>query len=74
VNLREPPPIPAALLALNLRMLVGVPEDRAREIVAASGGELRVVRDGIMTADHNSRRISVTVRDGRILEVLDGLS
>ena len=73
VNASNPQP-PERLMELELDTLIGLPEDLAREEVEAAGGVFYVVREGVMLADYNARRVKVVVRDGRVAYVLKTLS
>ena len=68
-----PEPVPDDTGAIEPSEVVGLTEDEARSVLAASGFELRVVvRDGealAVTDDYRPRRANVAVVDGRVTAI-----
>jgi hypothetical protein len=65
------PGTPVALLELDLDDLVGSSVDKARAVLEAAGGRLRAVAPGqAVTMDYRGDRVTATVENDRICEVL----
>lgn len=58
----------ASIRDLDLSALAGMPADEARAIIAAAGGQTRVVEPGgSVTMDYRPDRVTLVVADGRVV-------
>jgi hypothetical protein len=60
---------PRALQDLDLAGLIGLPVERARAVVEATGGVLRAVAPGTaVTLEYRADRVTVLVVNGEVIE------
>jgi hypothetical protein len=60
---------PQSLQDLDLDALIGLPVDRARELVEGAGGVLRAVSPGeFVTLEYRADRVTAVVVNGEVIE------